>query len=127
MNSTLSNTSAVARLESVLPSQAHELLEIERREHERVVREKESILARESALEAELASSLQKEERSLANDGMKSLQEFNQRDLTDFITKESAEIERQAASVKDAGLSHLNKAADVLVNAALSEDLLSHL
>lgn len=127
MNSTSTVTPASERLQSALPSQAQELLTIERRERERVEREQESLRVSEAALEQELASELSQEERSIAQEGMTMLQEFNQRDLTDLLKKESAETEKQAEFVQNSGLAGVNKAAKTLVEAALSHDLLSSL
>ncbi len=127
MNSTSTDSPASERLQSVLPSQAHELLMVEKRERERVEKEKETLRAHEAALEQEFASELAQEKRGSAQEGMKILQEFNQQDLTDFLKKESSETELQAEFVKNSGLAGVNTAAKTLVDAAVSQDLLSSL
>lgn len=127
MNSTLSDTSARERIANTLPAQAQQLLEIERRERERVTLEKEAVRSREAALESELNSALEEEKRAAANEGMRMLQEFSQRDLVTLIKKESLETEEQAEAIKNAGLAGVHKAAQALADAALSENFLSAL
>ncbi len=127
MNSTSLDTLASERLRSALPSEAHELLMIEQRERGKVEREQETLRAHEVVLEQELAAELAKEERGIAQEGMKMLQEFNQHDLTDLLAKEALETEKQAEFVKNSGLAGMNKAAQALANAAASHDLLSSL
>ncbi|MBP7114465.1 MAG: hypothetical protein KBA40_03360 [Candidatus Peribacteraceae bacterium] len=127
MNSTSTDSPASERLQSVLPSQAHELLMVEKRERDRVEKEQESLRASETALEQEFATERAKEERGIAQEGMTMLQEFNQNDLTSLLKKESAETEQQAEFVKNGGLAGVNKAAKTLVDAAVSQELLSSL
>lgn len=127
MNSTLAVTSASGNLQNAFPSQAQTLLVVEQRERDRVERERESLCTNETALEQQLASELAEEERKIAQEGMKMLQEFNQHDLTELLREENHETERQAELVKNEGLAGVNKAAKILVDAALSKSLLSNL
>jgi len=127
MNLTSQDSTPPQRLQSALPSQAHELLAVERRERERVSSEQESLRFRESALEKELAATFAKEEEALSQEGMQTLQQFKQHELADFLKKENLETQQQAESVQNTGLSGVNKVAQTLVSVALSNEVLSRL
>ncbi len=127
MNSTLLDTSASKRLQNAIPTQAQELLAVEKRERERVMKEKETLQERALALEQTLASELPHEERSLAEAGMKILQEFHQKDLTSLVAQENAKTEEEAVKIKNAGLARVNGAAKKLVQDVTSGDFSSRL